>query len=477
MIYGMASVLPRVINFALLAIFTSVFNTSQFSSQTRWYVYAAFLNVILTLGIETSFFRFYTAETNKEKIVSTASMLLIISSFTFLVLGMVAAPVLTVFFGFEQTVFVRILVWTTVLDTLVVIPFALLRVSGRPLRFMVLKLSNVLFLALITVVLLLGIPYMVSSDMGWSQTLGIDADYKPGILHIFIANVAASLFTLLCLFPEIMKIKWKWDKDIVKKLMTYGLPIMVGGLAYAVNENVDKLIIPRFIGEDANGIYAACYKLGVFMTLYITAFRMGAEPFFFNHAGTTDAKKKYSVIMTWFVIFGCLFILLVVGFVDMIAGLFIRQSSYLSGLTIVPIILLANLFSGIYNNLAIWYKLTDKTRFGMYISIAGALLTIVSLMVFVPWMGIMGGAAATLFTYFFMAMISWYFGHKHYPVPYESGKIALLIACTSLLSGVSFLWFRGDYFINSALICIYVMIIYYLEKTTIKTIFSRTKTG
>ncbi|MBL0099880.1 MAG: polysaccharide biosynthesis C-terminal domain-containing protein [Saprospiraceae bacterium] len=259
--------------------------------------------------------------------------------------------------------------------------------------------------------------------------------------------------------------------------MNYGLPIMVGGLAYAVNENVDKLIIPRFIGEDANGIYAACYKLGVFMTLYITAFRMGAEPFFFNHAGTTDAKKKYSAIMTWFVIFGCLFYIT--------CRRFCRYDSRI----VHPSIILfersydcadhfaCQSFSGIYNNLAIWYKLTDKTRFGMYISIAGALLTIVSLMVFVPWMGIMGGAAATLFTYFFMAMISWYFGHKHYPVPYESGKIALLIACTSLLSGVSFLWFRGDYFINSALICIYVMIIYYLEKTTIKTIFSRTKTG
>ncbi|MBK8516531.1 MAG: polysaccharide biosynthesis C-terminal domain-containing protein [Saprospiraceae bacterium] len=214
---------------------------------------------------------------------------------------------------------------------------------------------------------------------------------------------------------------------MIVKLLQYGWPIMIGGIAYTINENMDKLLIENLIGKEENGVYAACYKLSVFMTLYIMAFRLGAEPFFFRHAGNANAKNNYSTIMTWFVIFGCIFSVIITGYLDLFAGIIIKNKMYLEGLFIVPVLLIANLFSGIYNNLSIWYKLTDMTRYGMFISIVGAITTIITLFIFVPVFGIMGGAISTLITYVLMALVSWYLGHKYYPVSYDITKIAVYI--------------------------------------------------
>ncbi|MBK8625092.1 MAG: polysaccharide biosynthesis C-terminal domain-containing protein [Saprospiraceae bacterium] len=470
-IYGMASVLPRLINFALNAVFTGVFTTSEFSFQTKWYIYAAFINVVLTLGLETSFFRFYTTEKDKNSVISTSFMMLFITSLVFLIVGWSFSESFSAFFNFENMLIFKILIGVTFLDTLVVIPFALLRVSGRPIKFMVLKLANVLFLVTTTIFLLVIIPYLIKTESKIPEILGFSHSYEPNVIHVFIANILAGIFTLITLAPEILKIKWSIDKVLIKKLLSYGLPIMIGGLAYTINENADKLIIPKLISEDANGIYAACYKLGVFMTLYITAFRLGAEPFFFKNAGTIDAKEKYSKIMTWFVIFGSLFMLGIVSFLDPIASIIIKQDVYLSGLAIVPIILLANLFSGIYINLSIWYKLTDKTKFGMYISILGAFITIINLFIFVPWIGIYGGAVATIITYFSMSVISGYLGHKYYPVPYEVGKLLGIIIVSAILSGISFVYMRGSLLPNLVLILAYISFLYVIEKDEIKTVF------
>lgn len=462
-VYGIAAVLPRFINLALVAVFTSVLGKADFSDQTTWYVYAAFLNVFLTMGIETAFFRYYASEQDKDKVISSSYTILLVTSLLFLIFGWLLAGFATESLGFKDALFVKILVWITVLDTLAVIPFAYLRVTGRTVRFMVIKLTNITVLFVITFFLLLMLPDLVHKYIDIFRIFGIKNDYKPGVIHIISANLVSSLITLLFLFPDIIKIKWNIDKKLIKKLLTYGWPIMVGGIAYAINENMDKLLIQHLIDKESNGVYAACYKLGVFMTLYITAFRMGAEPFFFNHAHTDDATKKYSIIMTWFVIFGCFSMLFVTAFIDMLASLFIRNPIYLEGLFIVPVILLANLFSGIYNNLAIWYKLTDRTRFGMYISIFGAFLTIISLLLFVPILGIMGGAVATLFTYCSMVIISWYLGHKYYPVPYELNKIFLLVTITIFLSALSFIYFRGNIIISCLTLVIMGVLVYRIE--------------
>jgi O-antigen/teichoic acid export membrane protein len=471
-IYGLASVLPRLINFGLVAVYSSVFDTSEFSTQTVWYIYAAFLNVVLTMGMETAFFRFYTTQSDKSKVISSSFILLVISASCFLLLSYLFANELTVFFEFEKSAFLKLLVWTTFLDTLVVIPFAYLRVTGRPLKFLFLKTANVLFLVVVVVLLLITIPKLIKTGSNWPSWLGFSDSYKPDVIHIFIANVAASAFTFLCLAPYFFKINWFWDRSLIKRLLQYGLPIMIGGLAYVVNENADKLMLAQ-INPDDNGIYSACYKLGVFMTLYITAFRLGAEPFFFNHAGTSDAKVKYAKIMTWFVILGGCFMLGVVVFLDFFAQIFLKNQVYWQGLMIVPIILLANLFSGIYNNLSIWYKLTDQTRFGMGISIFGAFITVISLWVLLPKFGIIGGAYATLFAYVIMALISWYLGQKYYPVPYENIKIIAAITLASGFSAISFIYFRNNMVVGILLMITYLGFILVMVKKDVQALLSK----
>ncbi len=468
LIYGIAAVLPRVINLVLVAVFTAILGKADFSDQTTWYVYAAFINVVLTMGVETAFFRFYTAEKDKTGVLSSSLFILCLSSFLFLSLGLLFVQKISFLLGFNDPVLLKILIWTTVLDTLTVIPFAFLRVSGRPVKFMVLKLANVVLLFIITILLLYVLPGENRSNLSFLTHLGINLNYTPGVVHIVAANFIASLFTLLCVVPELLKIRWRVDSILIYKMLNYGWPIMVGGLAYVINENMDKLLIQKLINKEANGVYAACYKLGVFMTLYITAFRMGAEPYFFNHSKTENARQKYSFIMTWFVIFGCLFIVFVTGFIDFFAGIIIRNNIYLEGLFIAPVILLANLFSGIYNNLSIWYKLTDRTKFGMYLSIFGAGLTIVSLLIFVPWLGIMGGAIATLVTYASMAFISAYLGHKQYPVPYEIGKICMYITVTTILGALSFIHFRGNYLFSVLSILVLICLVYFSERKTFR---------
>ncbi len=471
-IYGIAAILPRIIHLALVAVYTMVLGRVDFSDQTTWYVYAAFINVALTMGIETSFFRYYTGAEDKNKVVSSSFFIHLGTSCLFLLSGLALAGKINEFLGFSDPDFIRILVTITVLDTMVVIPFALLRVNGRPVRYLTVKMINILVLFAANVFFLLIIPWVLKNDPALAENVGIGSGFKPGVKHIIIANLIASLVTMILMMPEVLKIDWKPDRALTLKLLRYGWPIMVGGIAYAVNENVDKLLIQKLMDKESNGVYAACYKLGVFMTLYITAFRLGAEPFFFRHAASSDAREKYSTIMTWFVILGCLFMLFVTGFIDLLASLFLRNKVYTAGLYIVPVILLANLFSGIYANLSIWYKLTDRTRAGMYISIFGGILTIISLYVFVPPFGLMGGAIATLGTYFSMTMISYLFGRKYYPVPYEGRRIMFLIITSAALSGLSFLKFRGNYLISVLLLITMCLIILVMERARVKALIT-----
>jgi O-antigen/teichoic acid export membrane protein len=248
---------------------------------------------------------------------------------------------------------------------------------------------------------------------------------------------------------------------------------MIGGLAYATNENLDKLLLPNYLGDSQMGIYAACYKLGVFMTLYIMAFRLGAEPFFFNQADKKNAKETYSKILTWFTILGALFMLIVVVFIDIFAHILLGKPEYFEALKIVPIILLANLFLGIYNNLSVWYKLTDKTKYGMYFSLLGAIITVVFNIIMIPRIGFMASAWATLITYGFMMTISYLVGKKHYPVPYQLKKVGFYVLFTTVLCWVSFSLFRNEIWFSISAIFSYFGVVFLIEKSTIKTFLKR----
>jgi len=472
-IYGIAAILPRAINIGLLKLHTNAFGADRYAVNTEYYVYAAYLNALLTYGMETAFFRFFSKEQEKGKIISTSFISLLFTTVIFLILGLSFAPEITIALGFEKVMYVKILVWTVFLDTIVVIPFAYLRVTNRPIRFAGIKIANILFLAALNIIFLWLIPDGFLSEGILPDSLNFYINNEPQVIYIFLANVFASVLTLILLIPNILKIKWQFDASILKRLLTYGTPIMIGSLAYVTNENIDKLFLGKMIGDTQMGQYSGCYKLGVFMTLYIMAFRLGAEPFFFNHAKEKNAKKNYATILKWFTILGAIFMLIVVAYIDLFAQLLVNEK-YFAALSIVPVILLANLCLGIYNNLSIWYKLTDKTNYGMYISIFGAIVTIVFNLVMIDKIGFMASAWATLVAYGSMMIISYVIGQKHYAVPYNIKQVGGYIILASVLSAIAFYdAFRGNYIITTALLLVFLTIVYLSERKELKQLLKK----
>ncbi len=472
-IYGIAAVLPRAINIFLVKLHTSTLEADKYAVNTDYYVYAAYFNALLTYGMETSFFRFFSKEKDKGKIVSTSFISLLITSLLFLIAMLFFSTAISDFFGFKNPIFFKLLVWTITLDTLVVIPYAYLRVANKPMRFTVYKVVNILIFALLNVFFLWIVPYAIKNAIYLPNFIVEYYNSYPKVMHIFVAGTVASATTFLLLFPIVFKFKIDFDFQLLKKMLRYSLPIMVGSLAFVTNENLDKLLLGDLIGESQMGIYAACYKLGVFMTLYIMAFRLGAEPFFFNQADKKNAKETYSKILTWFTILGALFMLIVVVFIDVFAHILLGKPEYFEALQIVPIILLANLFLGIYNNLSIWYKLTDKTKFGMYFSVLGAIITIIFNVLMIPRIGFIASAWATLITYGFMMILSYFVGKKHYPVPYQLKKVGFYVLFATVLCWISFSLFRGNIWFSISTIFSYFGLVFLIEKSTIKQFLKR----
>lgn len=471
-IYGIAAVLPRAINIFLVKLHTSTLEADKYAVNTDYYVYAAYFNALLTYGMETAFFRFFSKEKNKGKVISTVFVSLLISSLLFLIVTLIFSNEISNFFDFKNPMFFKLLIWTITLDTLVVVPYAYLRVANKPVRFTLYKIVNILIFALLNLFFLWFVPYAIKNGVSLPKFIVNYYHASPKVMHIFVAGTVASAVTFLGLLPVIFKFNYTFDLQLLKKIVRYSFPIMIGSLAFVTNENLDKLLLGTMLDKQQMGIYAACYKLGVFMTLYIMAFRLGAEPFFFNQATQKNAKETYAKVLTWFTVFGALFMLIVVVFIDFFAELLLGRPEYFEALYIVPIILLANLFLGIYNNLSVWYKLTDKTKYGMYFSVAGAFITIGFNLLMIPKIGFIASAWATLLTYSFMMLISYFIGKKHYPVPYQINKVILYIALSSVLSGVSFLVFRENYWFSSLSIIAFLGWIYWREKDELKTIFN-----
>ena len=465
-IYGLAIVLPRLINFLLVRLHTDVLPNEGYSENTEFYIVAAFFNVVLTYGLETSFFRFFSKQQEKDKVLSTSLISIITTTFVFGIVLFVFRDAISKTLRIN-TDFYNLLVSITLIDTMVVIPFAYLRVTGRPIKFALLKLINVLIIVVLNI-LLLSITY------GSESLRGLFNVSNP-VEYIFIANLIASGFILLMVLPYMFKTKFIFDTSIFKQLINYGLPIMVAGLAFVINENLDKWLLPSYDyeGEYINGAYSACYKLAVFMTLFIQAFRMGAEPFFFNHSDKANAKETYATILKYFTIVGTLGLIIVTVYIDVLRPIFIKKESYLLALDIVPIVLLANLCLGIYHNLSIWYKLTDKTRYGMYISLIGAVITIGFNVVFIPKLGFMACAYATLLAYGLMMLISLGLGRMHYPVPYDFKRIAMYLLCGTLISFLSYYQFDRDILIGTVFLCAFVIAVVLLEKKDLKRILKK----
>ena len=472
-IYGIAAVLPRVINFLLVKVHTDALPTDNYAENTNFYIWIALLAVVLTFGMETTFFRFYKSEEKKDSLISTAFISIAVATFIFVIVAFLFSGFFTNIFDFANNpIQLKLLIGIIALDTLMVIPFAYLRASNRPVKYTFIKLINVGIIVIINLVFLKFIPEFKESGRYIPSLLDTISNSTLMINFIFIANIVGSAVSLLLLLPYLLKFKWRFNTVLFKKMISYSWPIAVAGIAYVINENLDKILIGKMIDKNAMGIYSACYKLAIFMNLYIMAFRLGAEPFFFNHSDKKNAKVTYATILNYFIIVGSLVFVGIVVFIDLIKKPFIN-SEYWDAIIIVPIVLLSNLFLGVYHNLAIWYKLTDKTRYGMYFSIFGAVITIVVNLVLIPIIGFVASAWATLLAYGSMMLISYFVGKKHYPVPYNLKKSGSYLLAAIAISYISFTYFRENYFVSISLLILFGLMTFWNERNELKNLLKK----
>lgn len=469
LIYGFATVLPRLMNFILVPLHTATLPTKEYSENTTFYVWAAFFNVLLTYGMETSFFRYFSTAKEKGRVFSTAFIALTGSTLLFFISVMLFRDFFISLVDLPPDFF-NILFGILILDTLVVVPFAYLRASNRPIRFAAIKIINIAVVVLLNFYFLWWIPRFPGSAPQVILDNYTDAD-KVG--YIFIANLAASAVTFLILLPYFFRTKVQFDTSLLKQMWRYGWPVMVAGIAFVINENLDKILLKDMLSKEIMGAYAGCYKLAVFMTIFVQTFKMGAEPFFFNHAKHENARHTYARILDYFVISGSLILVVLVCYIDLFKQLIIRNPEYWVTLSIVPVILLANLCLGIYHNLSVWYKLTDKTRIGMYISIFGAVVTILINILLIPIIGFMAAAWATLAAYGSMMLISYFLGRRYYRVPYNVKKISFYLFLGTGISLISFVFFRENYLAGTAFVVLFLLIAFMNERRDLKKILKQ----
>ncbi len=469
-IYGIATVFPRVISVLLVRLHTDkqiLENVSDYGNLSLIFSYIILFNVILSYGLETSFFRFFNKESNKKEVLSTSSISIIFTTILFYAIASIFKVEISEFTGIE-TQYLNLVLWILVLDALVVIPFAYLRAKGKAIKYSIIKIVNVIVYFSLNIFLLIFLKKIAVNNNFFTDI------YTPNyeINYIFISNLIASATSLILLAPFYFKINYRVNFVLLKKMLIYAFPVLISGLAYSINETFDKIlldfILPDSIAKSQIGMYAACYKLALFMTLFSTAYKLGIEPFFFKEAHEKSPQKTYALILEIFVILGSSLLLLVIVFADLLKVVFIGDPEYWQAMKIVPVILLANFCLGIYQNLSVWYKITDKTKFGAYISVIGATFTLVLNIILIPHYGYVGSAIATLVAYASMAAISYVLGRKHYPIPYKTTKIGFYIIFSVTLSTISFYFFRGNFYIGIACLILFYTTILLFEKSNIR---------
>lgn len=451
-IYGVSSIVGRVLSYLLVSIYTAHFAAAEYGIVTGLYAYVSFLNVVFTYGLETTFFRFANraGEDRRELYNRTLSLLLLSSGGLTLLLALLARPLLALLHlppGHEEYA-----VWVALilgLDAVAALPFARLRLENKARKFAFIRLANIglyIGLNLFFVVLCPDVVHSAAGSFLANLKPLVAAVYNPslGVGYVFLSNLIASALTLILLGRELLAFRFRWPQlPFLRPLLAYALPLMLMGLAGTVNETLDRILLPAWLPNNfypglsrlaAVGVYGACYKLSIFMSLVTQAFRYAAEPFFFSQSTEKNSPATFALVLKWFTLC-CAFIFVSISLnLSWIGPLFLRRPEYRAGLNVVPILLLANLFLGVYYNLSVWFKLTDKTYFGTYIGAAGAVLTIALNFILIPIMGYLGSAWATLACYFMMAALCWWLGERHFPVPYPVRRLLLwLLAAVGLV--------------------------------------------
>lgn len=466
-IYGLATVLPRMLSFLLVPLYTEVMPPGGYGEITLIFTFFAIFNVILAYGMETAFFRFYSKEPDQERVLSTSLLSILGTTSLFFLAGALLREPLAGLMNIEVNYFWYFIVILS-LDALVIVPFARLRAREAPGVYAIVKIANVATNIVLNLFFLIALPELAESAPDSPWTALYIPDFQ--INYILIANTVASGITLLILSGNYRHMRLVFDRALWRRMLRYGLPVMIAGVAFTINEVFDKYLLSELLpmstaeAKAEVGKYAACYKLAMFMTLFATAFRLGIEPFFFSHAGSENPKRAYAQITNYFVVLGSTILLSVVVFADVLKVLFVRDEAYWAAMEVVPIVLLASFCLGIYHNLSVWYKVTDRTRFGAAISMVGAALTIGINVAFIPEYGYRASAWATLAAYGCMMLLSYYFGRRYYPIPYNMRKITFYLGISVLFSVLSFYVFNRNLYIGLGLLLVFLGVLYRLEK-------------
>jgi len=428
-LYGLSSIAGRLLNMMLLVpLHTRLLNsTSDYGAVTDLYATSAFLMVFFSYRMESAFFRFGTPAEDRDKAYSTGMLSLFGSTAIIATLLLVfAQPIADALLYPQHPEYVRWFALILAFDCLAELPFARLRLEQRPKRFVFVRLCNIAVNITMNLFWLVFCPWAADNGMDW-----VHAVWQPGlgVAYIFLSNLIASAITLVLLLPQFQAVRASFDKILWKKMLVYAAPLIVVGLAGIVDEMFSrtmlKYLLPGTPEENLGqlGIFGANYKLAALITLFTQAYRYAAEPFFFRHAQDKDAMRTQAEVTKWFTIAGAAGMLGILLFLDVVKGFI--GSKYHSGLHVVPILLCANLLLGVYYNFSVWYRLKDRTGLGAWISIGGAVITVVLNLFLIPKFGYYGAAWVTLVCYAFMSWATWFTGKKHYPVPYRLGRMAL----------------------------------------------------
>lgn len=438
-IYGLSSIVGKFLNWCLVPLYTYVLtNSAEYGIVTNLYAWTALLLVILTYGMETGFFRYANKEKeNATSVYSTVLCCVGATSTIFAILAVILSQPIADLLGYSNhPEFIWMLCVIVAMDAFGCIPFAYLRFQNRPIRFAYLKLAMILVNILANLFFLIACPKINATHPEW-----ISWFYNPtyGVGYIFVSNLISTLFVTAMLLPEILKAKLKIDFTTLKSILKYSFPLLILGVAGIMNQSLDKIIFPylipdRAVADAQLGIYGACFKVAMVMMMFTQAFRYAYEPFVFAQNKGGDKKGECADAMKFFIIFSLLIFLGMVFYLDILK--YIIRNDYWEGLCVVPIILISYLFQGIYFNLAVWYKLTDKTQYGAYFSLIGLIITLLVNILFVPKYGYMASASASLCCFFTVTLLSYFIGQKHYPIPYDLKSISLYAGVTVLFFAI-----------------------------------------
>ena len=467
-IYGLPSIVGRLLNFLLVPLYIGVFkHTSDYGVVSELYAWVAFLVVLLSFGMETAFFRFLQNKVDKDAVFANSFLTVIgINILFFLLLLAFNQNIADALLFSEHNEFIILLGAIVCIDAVSALPLAKLRAEEKAAKFATIQTTSIAVNIGLNLILML---FFFNNERP-----------EEGVIFILSANLFSSLVKPVFLYKDFFNINYKFNPQIAKEMLIYATPLMIGGLAGIVNETIDRILIVHLLydGQTAAslikakaevGIYSACYKLSMLVTILIQAYRYAAEPFFFSQLRNEDKNKIYSKVMNYFVAAVCTVFLLVSLNVDLIKVIFIPNKAYWIGLKVVPILLLANVFLGVYFNQSIWYKLSNQTKFGAYIAISGAFLTITINWVFIPKFGYMASAWATMIVYAFQMVVSYILGQIYYPIKYNLRKFFLY-----LFSAIGLYFLAGTFefetgsiaqiSVNNSLILLYLGLIWFIEK-------------